>query len=52
VEEGLSNPQIAAKLLLSPRTIATHISHILKKLGLHSRTEIARESVLHSTAPR
>jgi DNA-binding CsgD family transcriptional regulator len=52
VEEGLSNPQIAAKLLLSPRTIATHISHILKKLNLHSRTEIARESVLHSTAPR
>lgn len=26
----LSNPQIAAKLLLSPRTIVTHISHILQ----------------------
>jgi DNA-binding CsgD family transcriptional regulator len=43
VEEGLSNPEIAAKLLLSRRTVATHVSHILKKLGVHSRTDIARE---------
>jgi DNA-binding CsgD family transcriptional regulator len=52
VEEGLSNPEIAARLLLSPRTIATHVSHILKKLDVHSRTEIARESVLRTITPR
>jgi DNA-binding CsgD family transcriptional regulator len=52
VEEGLSNPEIAARLLLSRRTIATHVSHILKKLGVNSRTDIARESVLHAVAMR
>ena len=52
VEEGLSNPEIAARLLLSRRTIATHVSHILKKLGVHSRTDIARESALRSISPR
>jgi DNA-binding NarL/FixJ family response regulator len=52
VEAGLSNPEIAARLLLSRRTIATHVSHILKKLGVHSRTDIAREAALRTTAPR
>jgi len=48
VGEGMSNPEIAAKLLLSRRTVATHVSHILKKLGVHSRTDIARETALRS----
>jgi DNA-binding CsgD family transcriptional regulator len=52
VEEGLSNPEIAARLLLSRRTVATHVSHILKKLGVHSRTDIAREAALRTIAPR
>ena len=52
VEEGLSNPEIAARLLLSRRTVATHVSHILKKLDVHSRTDIARESALRTVAPR
>jgi DNA-binding CsgD family transcriptional regulator len=52
VQEGLSNPEIAAKLLLSRRTVATHVSHILKKLDVHSRTDIAREAALRSIAPR
>jgi DNA-binding CsgD family transcriptional regulator/tetratricopeptide (TPR) repeat protein len=52
VEAGLSNPQIAAKLLLSRRTVATHVSHILKKLDVHSRTEIAREAALRTIASR
>jgi DNA-binding CsgD family transcriptional regulator len=51
VEEGLSNPEIAAKLLLSRRTVATHVSHILKKLDVHSRTDIARESALRGLTP-
>jgi DNA-binding CsgD family transcriptional regulator len=52
VEEGLSNPEIAARLLLSRRTVATHVSHILKKLDVHSRTDIAREAALRTIATR
>ena len=52
VEEGLSNPEIAARLLLSRRTVGTHVSHILKKLDVHSRTDIAREAALRTIAPR
>jgi DNA-binding NarL/FixJ family response regulator len=52
VEEGLTNPEIAARLLLSRRTVATHVSHILKKLDVHSRTEIAREAALRTIRPR
>ncbi len=52
VEEGLSNPEIAAKLLLSRRTVATHVSHILKKLDVNSRTDIAREAALRTITPR
>jgi len=50
VEEGLSNPEIAAKLLLSRRTVATHVSHILRKLEVHSRIDIAREAALRAAA--
>jgi len=52
VEEGLSNPEIAAKLLLSRRTVATHVSHILKKLDVHSRIDVARESALRTVTSR
>ena len=52
VEEGLSNPEIAARLLLSRRTVATHVSHILKKLDVHSRIDIAREAALRTITPR
>jgi DNA-binding CsgD family transcriptional regulator/tetratricopeptide (TPR) repeat protein len=52
VEDGLSNPEIAARLLLSRRTVATHVSHILKKLGVNSRTDIAREAALRTITSR
>jgi DNA-binding CsgD family transcriptional regulator len=52
VQEGLSNPEIAARLLLSRRTVGTHVSHILKKLGVNSRTDIAREAALRTLASR
>ena len=49
---GLSNPEIAVRLMLSRRTVATHVSHILKKLDVHSRTDIAREAALRAMASR
>ena len=44
VEQGMSNPQIADKLFLSRKTVATHVSHILGKLGVRSRIDVAREA--------
>lgn len=44
VAEGMSNPAIAGRLFLSPRTVATHVSHILTKLQVHSRIDVAREA--------
>jgi DNA-binding CsgD family transcriptional regulator len=41
VAAGMSNPDIAGRLLLSRRTVQTHVSHILGKLGARSRREIA-----------
>jgi DNA-binding CsgD family transcriptional regulator/tetratricopeptide (TPR) repeat protein len=44
VADGMTNPQIAGRLFLSHRTVATHVSHILGKLDVRSRIDIARES--------
>ncbi len=42
VRDGLTNREIGARLFVSPRTVQTHVSHILQKTGLRSRVEIAR----------
>jgi two-component system, NarL family, response regulator LiaR len=39
IVEGLNNTQIAGKLVVSPSTIKSHVSNILSKLGVASRTE-------------
>jgi DNA-binding CsgD family transcriptional regulator len=44
VTAGMTNRQIAARLYLSPRTIQTHVSHIMHKLGIARRSEIAAET--------
>ena len=41
VTRGNSNRQIARELILSERTVDTHVSHILRKLELTSRAQIA-----------
>jgi DNA-binding NarL/FixJ family response regulator len=37
--EGKTEAEIAADLVLSPKTVATHIQNTLRKLGVHSRTQ-------------
>ena len=37
--EGLSQNEIAAKLVISPKTVGTHLQHVLSKLEVHSRAQ-------------
>jgi DNA-binding NarL/FixJ family response regulator len=41
VAQGLTNPQIAARLIISERTAARHVEHILAELGLARRAQVA-----------
>ncbi len=41
VADGLTNAELARRLYISPKTAAIHVSNILHKLGLSSRTEVA-----------
>ena len=41
VSDGATNRDISSSLVLSERTIETHVQNILTKLGFHSRTQIA-----------
>ena len=43
--EGSSNPQIAERLSLSPRTVEMHRGNLMKKLGLKSQTELVKYAV-------
>ncbi|OFW72721.1 MAG: hypothetical protein A2Y55_05415 [Actinobacteria bacterium RBG_16_68_12] len=42
VAEGKTNREVAAALYLSERTVEGHLSHVFGKLGVRSRTELAR----------
>jgi two-component system, NarL family, response regulator LiaR len=49
--EGLNNTTIAAQLVVSPSTIKSHVSAILSKLGVASRTEAATLAVRRGLTP-
>jgi DNA-binding NarL/FixJ family response regulator len=48
--EGLTNAGLAERLYISPRTAAVHVSNILSKLGMSSRTEVAAWAVREGLA--
>ncbi|AEV85738.1 LuxR family transcriptional regulator [Actinoplanes sp. SE50] len=41
ISDGLTNTELARRLYISPKTAAVHVSNILRKLGVSSRTEVA-----------
>jgi DNA-binding CsgD family transcriptional regulator/tetratricopeptide (TPR) repeat protein len=52
VAQGRSNPDIAAELFLSRRTVQTHVSRILAKLQLHSRMDVIRAAAARQEPAR
>jgi DNA-binding CsgD family transcriptional regulator len=41
VAEGLSNAEIAERLMLRPDTVSSHLGNILRRLGVRSRNQVA-----------
>ena len=50
--EGRSNKEIATALFITPKTVGTQLSRIYRKIGVHSRTELARHMSGDPSAPK
>ena len=51
VARGMSNSKIASELVISVRTVESHVQHIMDKLGFSSRAQIAAWSAARPSAP-
>lgn len=49
--EGLSNPDIANRLSISPRTVETHRANLMRKLGLKTQTDLIRYALKRGILP-
>jgi DNA-binding CsgD family transcriptional regulator len=47
VAQGLTNPQVAARMYVSPHTVKFHLRQVFRKLGIGSRVELARSTAEH-----
>ena len=51
IAEGYSSPEIAERLVLSPRTVETHRANIMRKLELRSTADLIRYAIRHGIIP-
>jgi DNA-binding NarL/FixJ family response regulator len=55
MSDGLRHSDIARRLFISPKTVATHVEHIMRKLGVRSKTEAVvvayREELIRPKVP-
>jgi two-component system response regulator NreC len=49
--EGCTNSEIATRLSISPRTAETHRTNLMRKLGLHSQTDLIRFAIRRGILP-
>jgi len=49
--EGLSNPDIAVRLFISPRTAETHRANMMRKLSLHTQTDLIKYALKKGLLP-
>ncbi|OGG54318.1 MAG: DNA-binding response regulator [Candidatus Handelsmanbacteria bacterium RIFCSPLOWO2_12_FULL_64_10] len=49
--EGRSNPEIAARLFISVRTVETYRAHLMQKLGLRTQTDLIRYALRRGILP-
>jgi two-component system response regulator NreC len=51
IAEGLTSREIAARLVISPKTVDRHRENIMAKLNLHNRAELVRFAVDRGILP-
>ncbi len=51
VVQGISNSEISTRLFISPRTVETHRSNVMHKLGLRTHAELLRFAIMRGLIP-
>lgn len=51
VVEGCTNPEIARELVISPRTVQSHVASAMRKLDARSRTQLAVAALRRGVVP-
>jgi two-component system response regulator NreC len=49
--EGCTNAEIATRLFISPRTVETHRTNLMRKLDLHNHTQLIQFAIQHDLLP-
>jgi len=49
--QGLTNSEIATRLYISPRTVETHRTNLMRKLNLHNHNQLIQFAIQHDIIP-